>query len=393
MYADSVGRDDEQELLLRAVRRVDVGDVARRLTDSLRADPGYGSLVRAGEAGLRVNRWNIELFLRWIAEKRPPSDQDLDILRALARERAIEGMPAHELIRAYRDGFRFGWRALLEAARDDERAALVDAADAFFHHLDLVSRAVVEGYAEVEADRHAGRGEERDARALMTALTRDAEPSAENRRYAERIGFHPGPVLAAVVLAVRGASASGHAEMARRLRDQGVLAVSEGERVVGLAATSPRAVLAGLGEEGLLAIEAEPRERGRLAVELDDLRRLLATALPEGRSGVIGPDEYLLELLLLRSPDIADRVERLVFDNLCASGHQELARTLEMLVKHGFDRAATAAALPVHRNTMTYRVRRLEEISGLDLNRPEQRALAWLAVRRRSVKVLPRGPR
>ncbi len=392
MYADSVGRDDEQELLLRAVRRVDVGDVARRLTDSLRADPGYGSLVRAGDAGLGVSRWNIDLFLRWIAERRPPSEQDLNIVRALARERAVEGMPAQELIRAYRDGFRFGWRALLEAARDDERPALVDAADAFFHHLDLISRAVGDEYAEVDADRHAGHGEERDARALMTTLTRDAEPSAENSRYAKRIGFHPGPALTAFVLAVKGASASRHAEVARRLRDDGVLAVTEDERVLGLAATSPRAVLAELGE-GLLAIEAEPRERGRLAVELDDLRRLLATALLEGRSGVIGPHEYLLELLLLRSPDIADRVERLVFDNLCASGHQELARTLEMLVKHGFDRAATAAALPVHRNTMTYRVRRLEEISGLDLNRPEQRALAWLAVRRRSARVLPPGPR
>jgi carbohydrate diacid regulator len=38
------------------------------------------------------------------------------------------------------------------------------------------------------------------------------------------------------------------------------------------------------------------------------------------------------------------------------------------------DRAATSAALGVHRNTLAYRLRRIEELAGIDLNRPRDAA-------------------
>jgi DNA-binding PucR family transcriptional regulator len=57
----------------------------------------------------------------------------------------------------------------------------------------------------------------------------------------------------------------------------------------------------------------------------------------------------------------------------------ELARTLTALVEHGFDKSAAAAALPVHRNTLNYRVAQIEQRTGLDLRAPRDRGLAWLA--------------
>jgi sugar diacid utilization regulator len=62
-----------------------------------------------------------------------------------------------------------------------------------------------------------------------------------------------------------------------------------------------------------------------------------------------------------------------------AARGDELVRTLDMLVGHGFERAATAAALPVQRNTLRDRINRISEITGVDLDRADGRGLAWLA--------------
>jgi purine catabolism regulator len=62
----------------------------------------------------------------------------------------------------------------------------------------------------------------------------------------------------------------------------------------------------------------------------------------------------------------------------------ELAHTLDVLVEHNFDRAPTAAALPVHRNTLRDRINRVSETTGVDLDSAYGRGLAWLAWLHRS---------
>ena len=55
------------------------------------------------------------------------------------------------------------------------------------------------------------------------------------------------------------------------------------------------------------------------------------------------------------------------------------SRTLDCLVEHDFDRAATAAALPVHRNTLSNRINRIRSITGLDVDQADGHGLVWLA--------------
>ncbi|MGH2969044.1 MAG: PucR family transcriptional regulator, partial [Solirubrobacteraceae bacterium] len=57
------------------------------------------------------------------------------------------------------------------------------------------------------------------------------------------------------------------------------------------------------------------------------------------------------------------------------------ADTLRAYLDHWGDVAATARALGLHPNTLRYRVRRLVELSGLDLDDPEERLVAELQVR------------
>lgn len=86
----------------------------------------------------------------------------------------------------------------------------------------------------------------------------------------------------------------------------------------------------------------------------------------------------LLAELLRRSPELAGRIRTRVYGPL-ETREPELARTLDVLVEQGFQRAATAAAIPVHRNTLRDRLGRITALTGVDLSSPEGCALALLA--------------
>ncbi|MDH2412913.1 helix-turn-helix domain-containing protein [Nocardioides sp. CER19] len=98
------------------------------------------------------------------------------------------------------------------------------------------------------------------------------------------------------------------------------------------------------------------------------------------------PDVHTQSLLLELRDLAAARGERpvgpiarlLEYDERNDSG---LADTLEAWLDALGDVRAAAAALFIHPNTLRYRLRRLEEVSGLDLADPEQRFSAMLQLR------------
>jgi DNA-binding PucR family transcriptional regulator len=107
---------------------------------------------------------------------------------------------------------------------------------------------------------------------------------------------------------------------------------------------------------------------------------LLAIAARSGRRGRVRADDYLPELLLADSPEASERIVRRVFGPLERAEAVDLADTLRCLAVHGFDSTAAAAALPVHRNTLLYRMGRIEKLTGLSLKDQRDRTLVLLAV-------------
>jgi PucR family transcriptional regulator, purine catabolism regulatory protein len=101
-------------------------------------------------------------------------------------------------------------------------------------------------------------------------------------------------------------------------------------------------------------------------------------AIRQGRSGAVSVEDHLPELLLQRSPRLTARLRDRVYGRL-ASRDPELARTLDVLIEHDFDRGATAAALPVHRNTLSNRINRIRAVTGLDVDEAYGHGLVWLA--------------
>ena len=69
-----------------------------------------------------------------------------------------------------------------------------------------------------------------------------------------------------------------------------------------------------------------------------------------------------------------------VFGPLEQAGATDLADTLRCLAASGFDNSEAAAALVVHRNTLLYRIARIEKLTRLSLKEQRDRTLVLLAV-------------
>ncbi|MET9417951.1 helix-turn-helix domain-containing protein, partial [Streptomyces klenkii] len=66
---------------------------------------------------------------------------------------------------------------------------------------------------------------------------------------------------------------------------------------------------------------------------------------------------------------------------LLAPAHAELARTAEVFLDCAGQAGRTAAALGIHRQTLYYRLARVEQLTGLDLDEGEGRLLLHMALK------------
>lgn len=70
-----------------------------------------------------------------------------------------------------------------------------------------------------------------------------------------------------------------------------------------------------------------------------------------------------------------------VLNTLHKPAHRELARTAEVFLDHAGQAGRSAAALGIHRQTLYYRLSRVEQLTGLDLDDGEQRLLLHMALK------------
>ena len=361
------------EVVRRIIERTDLDQFTERVLDSFWETDEFQRFQPPRDRVREWVRWNLDLVNRWLVEGRPPTDSELETFRAHARDRAAEGIPADVIPANFRRAARFAWGALLDAATDAERPALLDSADLLFEYVDRVSRIYFEESAAAAASA-AQRGEESSARALLARIDADQAPLPEDHQLADRIGFDLARASRAFVIAAPRRSAEYHLELAGQLRRRRALAVSEGRRVVGLAMSrSPWRELE-LDRSAVLA-QTGAAIRGERGRNLAELRIAVDVAVARGHRGEIRPEDFFAEVLLRRSPRIAGQIKARVYGLL----NEELARTLDLLVQNSFERGSTAAALPVHRNTLRDRIHRISEITGVDLNSAQGRGLAWLA--------------
>jgi hypothetical protein len=364
-----------REAIRTIARRIDVEQFTEGVLDSFWSRPEYQRFQPSRDELRSWVRWNIDLVLRWLAEDRRPSPADLERFRERARAWAADGMPPDMVPANFRRGARYAWTALLDAAHEDERPALLESADLLFEFVDQVSELFSAAYESSEPANLVSE-DERLAHGLLERICSDSELTGEEHRLAEDFGFELGRAHMPFAIVASRRSVRQHAALAARLRGASALAVFEGRRVVGLAPEPLRPGDLGAGDDAVVAQGTETA-RAQLSEALDELREAAQLAVLAGHSGVTTVDDHLAPLLLRRSPGLGARLNARVYGRL--SGEPELVRTLDALMAHDFDRARTAAALPVHRNTLTNRLSRLTEITGLDVASADGRGLLWLA--------------
>lgn len=363
------------------VARIGRADAAHEMLAEMRKQiASYERLSdEVSEAGvLDTCKRNLRLWHQWLTSGGEPEPAALDELRQSVRARADEGVPLEDLLHAYRISGRLGWQIMRRHATPEEHHVLLDAAELLMLYIDLLCEVVAETYL-AERQRLVSE-EERGARELIEGIL-DATPlTAEERELAARLDVPLRACYVPFAAAIPEASPRRHAALAARLRGEGRLAVSEGDRVFGLALTAPEPGDLGEGPQALLALGDET-PRAALACAREELQLLVDHGRRANLSGVLTPTSHALELLLARSPRIATALCHRVLEPLVRGGEgADLVHTLRTLVRCGFDRALTSRALHVHRNTLGYRVNRIEQLAGIDLDRPRDVTTVYLAL-------------
>ena len=129
---------------------------------------------------------------------------------------------------------------------------LLDAAELLMLYIDTLSEVVTETYL-AERERLVSE-EERALRASWSSGSSTATPlTREERELAARLDVPLRDCYVPFAAAIPGASPRRHAALAARLRGEGRLAVTEGDRVFGLALAPPAAADLGEGPQALLA--------------------------------------------------------------------------------------------------------------------------------------------
>src|SRR3954452_8915927 len=363
--------DDNGADVAAFVARVDRDRLAAIILDPFRAEiPGYARLPASALRGqvVHVIRQNVDLCLDWVAGGGAPDPARFEDFRESAKNRASEGMPLEDLLRAYRVGGTAAWRVLVAEARGGERDKLPRVAELVMTYLDKVSGIVAEAY--LDERQHLVSEQERGVRALLVALLDGDVLDARHYETAAHLGFDVGGKLRTFAAAIPGEGATAHARAAARLRTLAALAVTEGDRVVGVA---PVQVPASAVPTGGVVVVADQAPREELAASLADVRLGIEIALRAGRSGVLELHTLTLDLLLARAPRVAADLRKRILLPLGPKGGRgraDLLKTLSTYITLHRDRQRTAARLHVHPNTLDHRLRRARELTGLNLDDP-----------------------
>jgi PucR-like helix-turn-helix protein len=342
----------------------------------LEGDFGRGIRTGVGEA--------LSQFVALIRDPAAGRELGREVYVALGRGELRQGRTLDSLQAAYRVGARVAWRHVAEAGRrarlDSEVLSLL--AEAIFAYIDELSADSVEGYAEAQSESEDRRRRQR--RRLVALLTDEGPVEASALRVAVQ---EAGWALPRGVAALACAEAD-LPRLAHRLPADSLVASLEelGCALIpdpagpGRAASIERAVVglrASLGPVG-----EPPRLADSWNLARGALRALQAGRLAEG--GLVRAEDHLAELLLFEAGPLVGRIGELrlsAFEALTERARQRMQETALAYICHRGNSVAMAAALHVHPQTARYRVARLRELLGDQLDDPDARFELEIALR------------
>lgn len=317
---------------------------------------------------------NYVLAVRALQRGSGPTADELRPARELGARRANQGVPLESIIQGYRQTERVIVLDLV--ANAGERAeAYTDLVISVFDELtDAMINSYRDASSAIEAEHR------RVADELVTSLAAGLDVGAGRfERWARTLRIDTDGRW--VALAVRDRDEAGQQTVRRRLPPllharfrHVVVADVEGSLLVLARQSTPdadpgsavdAAMAAAAGTAPLLCGVGEPCDT--LAAATGSCRQALeavqvAAARPEDAPTVVRYREALVDIVLGGHLAAADALLDAVLGPLHRRPH--LVETLETLLAHDLSQSATARALYVHPNTVSHRVRRIQELTG-----------------------------
>ena len=359
----------------------DLDELVTELGEAYRREiPEYAALSPADleRTVLPTSRQAVSLYFESLRDGRPVSPRELRPTEDAGRVRLEMGIPLESVLRAYRVAGRLVWDAVVAAIRPGEEGLLAELARGWIDHIDALSSVVARSYLEASHSRL--RAVDARRRELLEALLTAADPAevaAVSLRFSTVLAGAYIPVLAA------GNGAGEHIDAALAAAPAGTLGAHRGDRLLLLVPTAlpDGAALHTASGAGLLAFGRPTPPGPALLEEVCHVEALLDAAIAEGHeSGCYGPDDLLVEQLLLGNDRVSDALRRRVRDVLAARDPSgAILRTLSTYLATG-SVPETAKREVVHPNTVGYRLTRVRDLTGLEPRVPVDAVLLVLGL-------------
>ncbi|MDT4963065.1 MAG: hypothetical protein QOF87_2712 [Pseudonocardiales bacterium] len=355
-----------------------VDDFAHRMAARIQAqEPLYreGQVVPADELRRSCQDNLLYVFGRLAGDP----NVGVEAPRATGVRRAEAGVPLSAVLQAFRIGGRLVWELLVEHADDAAQDTLLRCAADIWAISDDLAEAAAAAYHGTSADR--ARHDNQLRSALLNSLL-DGRLGDSARLWESaallRLPQHGTFVVVAAECPSPGEEALPRIEDLLRSHDVVSAWRLDAELQEGLVSLGARfdlerlcAELASVAVQRLGVSEAYSNLEATAAA-LRQARLACAAGTPHTRS-LVRFDEQPVATLLISAPDAAQAVARRILGPLLDLPDDDRAvivDTVRAWLAEGGSTSTAASRLHLHRNTVRYRLRRLEDLTGRSLANP-----------------------
>lgn len=319
---------------------------------------------------------NIDLFVKSLITGVEPSDAELEPIVALAVTRHHDGVPLEAILNVYRSGATLIWSQLSAGATPAEQEILIAGAGQLMRYLTRITARIAVACTQSPVSDLPDRDDA--ARMVAVALLRGETPpswslahlsplsarylvvtvspldgdSGATRGLHTRLTSIPGSLVAPersswTALIPQSASDPRHTlESVRTQLDDA------GDALFGTAA----AYVGGAFSAATLAEIPAAAEHAHIICTLNEIG--------ESAQTLAGMDDVVFAYTVATAVPEVRNLYRQIFSAL--DGHALLRETLWTFLDHSCNAQAAARALHLHRNTISYRLLKIAEISGHD---------------------------
>ena len=330
---------------------------------------------RAGVEG------QLRMRLSALAEGRPLDAAELAASADLAATRAAEGIPVDALIAAYQAGDQEIWRLIAERASPQVSNLMPELGQMMFAATSVTTEVMARAHTRVARDIDGGRI---TLAHQFLELLDDPSRRVEATLAANQLGFDPGGRFVGFVWLSADGTPGASYEAVSSLRSESVdlalRATGDGRfEMVAQADDAERLVTQIIDRMrgGRLGVGLPRPELAGASLSISDARKALQ-ATSQKLPVIRFADRWLEALVLSGREHIDELVESAV---KVATSQHHLAETVVAFADADMSIAATAQALHLHANSVTYRLDRWARMTGLNPRTFEGLAQSLIACR------------